>query len=69
MGRQKIVGKVEMAPKVWLSSKEAMAYLGCGLDLLESLRNEAQISFSQYKRKIWYNLKSIDRFLEKNNVV
>ena len=52
MGRQKIVGKVEMAPKVWLSSKEAMAYLGCGLDLLESLRDEAQISFSQYKRKI-----------------
>lgn len=70
MGRQKKVGKVEPVQKTWLSTKEAMAYLGCSMDLLEKLRNNAEISFSQYNRRvIWYDLKSIERFIERNRVV
>nr|DAK73756.1 MAG TPA: excisionase [Caudoviricetes sp.] len=70
MGRQKKVGKVEPVQKTWLSAKEAMAYLGCSEKLLEKLRNNAEISFSQYnKRVIWYELRSLERFIERNRVV
>jgi hypothetical protein len=55
--------------KVWLSPREACDYLGCSLDLLENLRNEAEIEFSRYKKKhIWYDVRSIDRFIERNKV-
>lgn len=70
MGRTKSVGKVEPVKKIWLSAKEAMAYLGCSEKLLEKLRNNAEISFSQYnKRVIWYELRSLERFIERNRVV
>lgn len=70
MGRLRSVGKVEPVAKLWLSAKEAMAYLGCSDKLLEKLRNDAEISFSQYnKRTIWYELRSLDRFIERNRVV
>lgn len=70
MGRLRSVGKVEPVAKLWLSAKEAMAYLGCGEKLLEKLRNNAEISFSKYDRRtIWYELRSIERFIEKNRVV
>lgn len=70
MGRLRSVGKVEPVAKLWLSAKEAMAYLGCSDKLLEKLRNNAEISFSQYnKRTIWYELRSLDRFIERNRVV
>ena len=53
MGRTKSVGKVEPVNK-----------------LLEKLRNNAEISFSKYNnRTIWYDLKSIERFIERNRVV
>lgn len=51
MGRTKSVGKVEPVQKTWLSTKEAMAYLGCSMDLLEKLRNNAEISFSKYNNR------------------
>lgn len=70
MGRSKNTGKVEPVNKLWLSAKEAMEYLGCGEKLLEKLRNNAEISFSKYDRRtIWYELRSIERFIEKNRVV
>lgn len=70
MGRSKNTGKVEPVNKLWLSAKEAMAYLGCGEKLLEKLRNNAEISFSKYdSRTIWYELRSLERFIEKNRVV
>ena len=64
-----MVGKVESIQKVWLSKDEAMAYLGCSADYLQTLRNTAQISFSQIGKMIWYDLRSINRMLEKNRVV
>lgn len=70
MGRSKNTGKVEPVNKLWLSAKEAMVYLGCGEKLLEKLRNNAEISFSKYDRRtIWYELRSLERFIEKNRVV
>lgn len=66
---KRTVGKVEPIQKMWLSKNEAMAYLDCSADYLQDLRNSAQISFSQVGKMIWYDLKSINRFLEKNRVV
>ena len=63
------VGKVEPIPKRWLSKEEAMAYLGCSGDYLEKLRYNAQVSFAQDGKKIWYDLQSIDRFLNRKKVV
>lgn len=69
MPRQKVTGKVEPVPKRWLNKQEAMAYLGCGEDFLDRLRNEALVSFSQFgSRMIWYDLASLDKFVIKNKV-
>lgn len=62
-------GKIEPINKTWLSKSEAQTYLGCSGDFLESLRNKAEVSFSKYGQKIWYELRSLDRFLERNRVI
>lgn len=69
MGRIRTTVKVEPAPKRWLNKQEAMDYLGVGEDFLDRLRNEALVSFSQFGRKIWYDMASLDRFVLKNKVV
>ena len=51
------------------SKTEAIAYLGCSEDFLRSLREKAELSFSKFGSMIWYELRSIDRFLERNKVV
>lgn len=61
-------GKIEPIVKTWLSKDEAQTYLGCSEDFLESLRNKAEVSFSKYGSKIWYELRSLERFLERNRV-
>ena len=66
---RKITGKVEPVAKKWLSKTEAMAYLGVSEDYLMTLRNAAEISFSQRERMRWYDLASIERFLTRNKVV
>lgn len=64
------VGKVEPVPKRWLSKDEAMAYLDCSEDFLRTLRDNAQVSFSQFgNKKIWYDLQSLDRFILKHKVI
>jgi hypothetical protein len=64
------VTKVQPVQKVWLSTREALAYLGCSLDLLEQLRNRDEIRFARYgKRQIWYDLQSIDKFIESHVAV
>lgn len=70
MRRPKSIGKVESVEKKWLSRQEAMAYLGCSGDFLASLRDKNEISFAQYGHKAtWYELRSIERFIERNRVV
>ena len=68
MGRTRTTVKIESAPKRWLNKQEAMAYLGVGEDYLSKLRNNADISFSQDGRMIWYDIASLDRFILKNKV-
>ena len=63
------VGKVQSVDKVWLSKEEAMAYLGCTERFLRTLKDKAEISFSKYGRTIWYDLRSIERFMNRNKVV
>ena len=70
MAPRKILGKVEPVQKVWLNKKEAMAYLGCKEDFLRKLRENAEIKFSQYGGKmVWYELQSINRFIERHRVL
>lgn len=68
MGRTKVQAKIEPVPKRWLNKQEAMAYLGVGEDYLTKLRNNAEVSFSQDGRMIWYELASLDQFVLRNKV-
>lgn len=69
MARERKTGKVEPIQKTWLSKSEAIAYLGCSEDFLRALRDKAELSFSKFGTMIWYELRSIDRFIERNKVV
>lgn len=62
-------GKVEPVQKMYLSKNEAMAYLGCSEDFLITLRNNAEIIFYKYRNTVWYDLKSIERFMNRNKVI
>lgn len=69
MGRKRIEAKIEPIQKMWLSREEAKKYLGCSDRFLKTLRDSAKISFSRFGNKMyWYDLKSLDRFIEKNRV-
>lgn len=59
--------QVQPVQKRWLNKEEAMKYLGCSADFLQTLREEAQITFARYGSKMyWYELSSLDRFLQKH---
>lgn len=62
-------GKVVEIQKTWLSAREAKAYLDCSDEVLKGLRDDAQVSFSRIGSKIYYNLNSIDKLLNKNKVI
>lgn len=64
MGRTRTTVKVEPAPKRWLNKQEAMAYLGVGEDYLTKLRSEVKIRFYMDGKKIWYEQKELDRYVE-----
>lgn len=68
MARTKLQAKVEQVPKRWLNKQEAMAYLGVSEDYLTKLREDAEVSFSQVGKMIWYELASLDRFVLRNRV-
>ena len=69
MGRTRVTGKVEPIVKKWLSKDEAKSYIGCSDDFLRTLREKALVSFSQFGKMIWYDLSSIDRFIQSNKIV
>ncbi|WP_042372611.1 MerR family transcriptional regulator [Bacteroides neonati] len=68
MARTKKIGKVEPVQKTVLNKQEAMAYLGVSEDYLTKLRENNEVVFHQDGRMIWYDLRSIDRFLLRNKV-
>lgn len=69
MGRTITTGKIEKVEKIWLSGEEARAYLGCTERFLRTLREKAEVAYTKYGKTIWYDLRSIDRFLNRNMVV
>lgn len=69
MPRARKVVDVIRIEKKWLSSSEAKTYLDCSDNFLQKLREEAQISFSRFGGKFWYELNSIEKFIQKHKVV
>lgn len=65
----KKVGKVEIVPKIWLSAREAKAYLDCSDEYLKKLRDNALVIFSHAENKFYYQVDSINKFLTKNRVI
>ena len=66
MPRKRLSLEVQPVQKKWFNKAEAMKYLGVSDKYLKKLRDEAQIDYSEYGNMIWYSVKSIDRFLERN---
>lgn len=66
---KKQIGKVQPVHKTWLSAREAKAYLDCSDDFLQSLRDQAKISFSVVGRKFYYDVRSLEKLILKNRVV
>lgn len=63
--KQATVTQIE---KIWLSNKEAQAYLGVGIDFLKNLRSSGRISFFKVGTTVFYRKRDIDRLIEKNRV-
>lgn len=62
-------GKVQPVNKIWLSREEAMCSLGCADDYLRKVRESGQVSFCRDGRMIWYNVNSLQRYIEKHKVI
>ncbi|MCI1683791.1 MAG: DNA-binding protein [Bacteroides sp.] len=62
-------GKVQPVQKVWLCKDEAMAFMGCSADYLRKLRVNALVSFAQEGNMIWYDVRSLERFIVRNKMI
>lgn len=62
-------GKVQPVNKIWLSREETRAFLGCSDDYLRKVRESGQVSFCCDGRMIWYNVNSLQRYIEKHKVI
>ena len=60
--KQATVTQIE---KIWLSNKEAQAYLGVGMDFFKNLRSSGRISFFKVGTTVFYRKRDIDRLIEK----
>lgn len=70
MPRQKTTGKVISVEPIWLNSKEACRYIGCGEQFLRDLRDTCKIKTSRLTSKFYlYSKESIDRYIEENIIV
>lgn len=54
--------------RLYLTTKEAMAYLGCKRDMLESLREQGAVRCSKIGNTCYWRLQDIDDALEKSCV-
>lgn len=69
MSREKKRGAVLPVEKTWLTSSEAMSYLGCGKNTLVTARNSGNLEVSRIGRNYLYSLRSLERYIEKNRIV
>lgn len=63
MGQTIKLAKVSTA-KLWLSNKEAAAYLGVSKDWLKDRRNEGRLHYSVVGNTIFYIKKEIDNLIK-----
>ena len=61
--KKAVVARVE---KLWLSTREAMAYLDCSRDFLETLRTYPGLNVYTLGRSVYYEKASIDMLMRKN---
>ena len=61
--KKAVVARVE---KLWLSTREAMAYLDCSRDFLETLRTYPELNVYKLGRSVYYEKASIDMLMRKN---
>ncbi len=54
--------------KIWLSNKEAQAYLGVGMEFFKSLRSSGQLPYSKVGKTVFYRKRDIDRLIAANRV-
>ena len=54
--------------KIWLSNKEAQAYLGVGMEFFKSLRANGQLPSSKVGKTVFYRKRDIDRLIAANRV-
>lgn len=69
---KKSIGKVVEVHKTWLSQKEAADFMGMSSkNYWERLRNDALVTFSRIpgSNQYHYELRSLERLLEKNVIV
>ena len=60
---------VTQIEKIWLSNKEAQAYLGVGMDFLKNLRSSGRISFFKVGTTVFYRKRDIDSSSRKTEYV
>ena len=46
-----------------------MRILSCGENYLTKLRDEALIGFAQDGKKIWYEVRSLNHYIEKHRII
>ena len=61
--KKAVVARVE---KVWLSTREAMAYLECSRDFRETRRTYPGLNVYKLGRSVYYEKASIDMLMRKN---
>lgn len=55
--------------KLWLSNKEAQAYVGMSSDFFKDLRASGQLRFFKVGGAVFYRKGDIDRLIERGRVV
>lgn len=55
--------------KVWLSNREAQAYLGTGIDFFKTLRKNARLPFYKVGNTVFYRKNDIDRLIERGRQI
>lgn len=70
MARDRIIGRVEPVRKVWLSTREAAAYLGVSVRYLRDQLDvipEVEV-YNIGGNKKFYRIENLDRLITKNKV-
>lgn len=53
----------------WIDVKTAMKLLGVGRTKMQAMKNERQIDFTQFQKKLKFSRKSIDKFLKQHSTL